>query len=272
MDANDIKIKCSEEGGSYFIIIDDVRYKCSYAESAILSTLLQNKGNFYSRDELAVIGWPGKLVSKNSVPVSMANLRKIFKNHTKLDVIENEKNKGYIITIDKIKLIPTEEAEVKDDKLDLTNVKITKPVLVNTDRKTKLTHIKSLISRGLAYPLFFVNMVFLLLVLFHNRSDLEPIQLSLTNSDRYIAVSTNDNNFLAKLNKDKINKQTEHHSFTNIASDLMLAKQEDKNIIFINSLGDRVIIDCLVNDKLESYSGDDIETIISELNEKGCEL
>lgn len=272
---NDIKVSCGEAGGSYFITVDDVRYKCSYAESAILNKMLQNKGDFYSKEELATIGWPGKLVSKNSVPVSMANLRKIFKNHTKLDVITNEKNKGYVIIVDKVKLTgttETTETEIQYEQPAISDVNRAPPASIDGGNQSKISNIKLIMSKGLAYPLLAVNIAFLLLILFYNQIDLEPFQVNVIKSDNYIAVSTNDNNFLAKLNKNKINQQNEHNSFTSIENDLILAKQESKNILFINSLGDRVVIDCLVDNKLVSYSGDDIEAIISELNEKGCKI
>lgn len=272
---NDIKVSCGEEGGSYFITVDDVRYKCSYAESAILNKLLQNKGHFYSKEELATVGWPGKLVSKNSVPVSMANLRKIFKNHTKLEVITNEKNKGYVIIVDKVKLTATTETtetERQHEQPSVPDVNIAPPAPIDSVNKSKLSNIKPFISKGLAYPLLVVNIAFLLFVLFYNESDLEPFQVNVIKSDSYIAVSTNDSNFMTRLNKDKIHQEAEHDNFTSIENDLMMAKQESKNILFINSLGDRVVIDCLVEDKLVSYSGDDIDAIISELNEKGCEI
>ncbi|MCE7657252.1 winged helix-turn-helix domain-containing protein, partial [Vibrio fluvialis] len=112
MASNYIYIDFSEEGGSYFIAVDQVRYKCSYAESAILAHLLNHKGEYYSKENLASIGWPGKLVSKNSVPVSIANLRKILKNHTQLDIIINEKNKGYVVVDPKI-LLSEAEAEAE---------------------------------------------------------------------------------------------------------------------------------------------------------------
>lgn len=271
----DIKVSCGEEGGSYFITVDDVRYKCSYAESAILHTMLQNKGNFYSKEELATIGWPGKLVSKNSVPVSIANLRKIFKNHTKLDVITNEKNKGYVIIVDKVKLIAkaeTTETGRQHEQPSVSNINVATPVSTSGVNQSKLNTIKMVMSRSMAYPLFVVNIAFLLFVISYNQSDLENFKINVVKSDNYIAVSTNDSNILTQFKKDKIDKKTDHDSFTSIEKDITLAKQENKNIIFINSLGDRVVIDCLAEDKLVSYSGNDIDAIISELNEKGCEI
>ncbi len=269
MDVNDIKVSCGEEGGSYFIIVDEVRYKCSYADSAILSNLLQSKGEFFSRDDLASIGWPGKLVSKNSVPVSIANLRKIFKNHTKLDVISNEKNKGYVVQVDKIKLVDT---DIKQEKPQDPISNEQSPELVNAVSKPKTNRIKSFASKLALYPLLFVNIVLLLIVLFYKQTAQEPSEIKVVNSDNYVAVFTGDSQVLSHLESMKSSQESTFRGFQNIEEELQLAKQENKHIYFINSSGERVVIDCLINDRLVSYSGDDIEKIVGELNEKGCKL
>ncbi len=270
MDVNDIKVSRGEEGGSHFITVDQVKYKCSYAESVILRQLLHNKGKFFSRDELASIGWPGKLVSKNSVPVSIANLRKIFKNHTKLDVISNEKNKGYVVLVNKLKLIDT---DVIQEKPQDTNAYGESPELVvDVVGKPKINRAWQLVSKVALYPLLFVNISLLILLLFFNQIDIESSNVNVTNNDDYIAVFTGDSQTLPLLESVKSNQESMHRGFQDIEEDLKLAKQKNKHILFINSLGGRVVIDCLVNDRLHSYSGDDIEKIIGELNEKGCTL
>ncbi|WP_417884320.1 winged helix-turn-helix domain-containing protein [Vibrio rumoiensis] len=273
MDANDIEVSCGKEGGNYFINVGDVRYKCSYAESEILSTLLQNKGTFFSKEELASIGWPGKLVSKNSVPVSMANLRKIFKNHTKLDVISNEKNKGYVIIVDKVKLAKTTKAEVPQEKLSNLHIEIEQPESIEVVATTSpLGRIRTLMSKSLAYPLLVINIILFSFIFFYNQSGVEPFPVNVINSDSSLAVFTKDSDLQQRFKNANHATNTKHHSFNSIENDLELAKQENKNILFINSLGDRIIIDCLVDETLISYSGNDIEAITNELNEKGCKI
>ncbi len=196
MDVNAIKVSCGEEGGSYFITVDEVRYKCSYADSAILSNLLQSKGKFFSRDELALIGWPGKLVSKNSVPVSIANLRKIFKNHTKLDVISNEKNKGYVIQVDKIKLVDVAINEEKSHEATLNNEA---PEFVEAVSTPKINKTKSFASKLALYPLLFVNIALFIIVLCYNQSEVEPSKVKIISSDNYVAVFTGDSQVLSHL-------------------------------------------------------------------------
>ncbi len=274
MDVNAIKVSCGEEGGSYFITVDEVRYKCSYADSAILSQLLQNKGQFFSRDDLAIIGWPGKLVSKNSVPVSIANLRKIFKNHTKLDVISNEKNKGYVVEVDKIKLVGVDnnqekshETAASDEPAELVEA-VSKPEI----NKPKINKTKLFASKLALYPLLFVNIALLIIALFYNQAALEPSKVKVINSANYVAVFTGDSQVLSHLESVKSHQESTPRGFQDIEQELKLAKQENKSIYFINSSGERVVIDCLVNDRLVSFSGNDIEKIVGELNEKGCKL
>ncbi|EPE6123746.1 winged helix-turn-helix domain-containing protein [Vibrio parahaemolyticus] len=269
MEVNDIKVSCGEEGGSYFITVDETRYKCSYAESVILSHFLNNKGKFFSRDELASIGWPGKLVSKNSVPVSIANLRKIFKNHTKIDVISNEKNKGYVVQVDKIKFI---DININREKSTDAITKDSSPELLDAFSESKINKTKLFVSKIALYPLLFVNIALLLIVFFFNHTGLEPSKVNVINNDDYIAVFTGDSQVLAQLESVKSSQESMLLRFQDIEEDLKLAKHENKNILFINSSGDRVVIDCLVNEQLVSFSGDDIEKIVSELNEKGCKL
>ncbi len=274
MDVNAIKVSCGEEGGSYSITVDEVRYKCSYADSAILSQLLHNKGQFFSRDDLAAIGWPGKLVSKNSVPVSIANLRKIFKNHTKLDVIFNEKNKGYVIQVEKIKLVGVETNQERP--LEATANEITAnnepSELVEAVSKPKINRTKLFVSKLALYPLLFVNIVLLIIALFYNQTVLEPSEVKVINSENYVAVFTGGSQVLSHLEGMKSSQESTPQGFLDIKEELKLARQENKSIYFINSSGERVVIDCLVNDQLVSFSGDDIEKIVGELNEKGCKL
>lgn len=269
MEDNDIKVSCGEEGGSYFITVGAVRYKCSYAESAILSHCLHNKGKFFSRDELETIGWPGKLVSKNSVPVSIANLRKIFKNHTKLDVIANEKNKGYVVQIDKVKLVDT---NINQEKVHETIADNEASESSDVARKPNINRTKLFVSKLALYPLLFVNIALLLIALFYNQTELELPKVNVIKSGNYVAVFTGDSQLLSYLESIQSSQESTLRGFQDIEEELKLARQENKNIYFINSSGERVVIDCLVNDQLVSFSGDDIEKIVGELNEKGCKL
>ncbi|EJG1446593.1 hypothetical protein CR446_RS23470, partial [Vibrio parahaemolyticus] len=131
---------------------------------------------------------------------------------------------------------------------------------------------KLFVSKIALYPLLFVNIALLLIVLFFNHTRLEPPKVNVINNDDYIAVFTGDSQVLAQLESVKSSQESMLLRFQDIEEDLKLAKHENKNILFINSSGDRVVIDCLVNDQLVSFSGDDIEKIVSELNEKGCKL
>lgn len=295
MSDNDIYVSVSEEGGSYFVIVDEVRYKCSYAEASILETLLQNKDDYYSREELAAIGWPGKLVSKNSVPVSIANLRKIFKNHTQLDVITNEKNKGYVVVEDKVKLLAGEVDTKADSEATATatatqvenapQVQPASEVVLDTDvvdlgaagntaeKDTSPSKLKRMLAKALTYPLLAFNIAFLLFISFYETNEVPISTLNVISEKDYVAVITSNNgstltNFLPLEGK----PLAEYNDFTSLESVVSTAVEQDKPVFIINSHGERVVVDCLRNQQVISFSGNDIEVIHSELEKQGCKL
>lgn len=52
-------------------------FKMARSEIYILKHLALNKGKVSSKQELASVGWEGRIVSNNSVPVAIGNIRKI---------------------------------------------------------------------------------------------------------------------------------------------------------------------------------------------------
>lgn len=278
MSDNHIYVSLSEEGGSYFVIVDEVKYKCSYAEAAILENLLKHKGDFYTKEDLATIGWPGKLVSKNSVPVSIANLRKIFKSHTQLDVISNEKNKGYVVVEDKVKLLvkdeaagfgPQAEVEVLPDSAVVGNSEH-----LATVKSDSVGHkLKNLLAKGCTYPLLALNIVLFLFITFYDANEVSPSTLSVINDNEYVAVITNSKGAaLANLLPLEGKSLVEYTDFASIESVVSMAVEQSKPVLLINSSGDRVVVDCLNSQQVISFSGDDIEAIHSELEKQGCKI
>ncbi|WP_394230928.1 winged helix-turn-helix domain-containing protein [Shewanella colwelliana] len=69
----------------------DSKFKLSKAEMKILQYFSSHPDNVISSEELLNIGWPKSIVSINSVPVAMANLRKILG----AGIIETVKGEGY---------------------------------------------------------------------------------------------------------------------------------------------------------------------------------
>ncbi|MGL4754746.1 MAG: winged helix-turn-helix domain-containing protein [Aeromonadaceae bacterium] len=53
------------------------RSKLSEAEARILEHLLENTGEYFSKEHLISIGWNGRPVSSNSLPVAIGNIRKL---------------------------------------------------------------------------------------------------------------------------------------------------------------------------------------------------
>ncbi len=292
MSGNNIYVSISDEGGSYFIVVDDVKYKCSYSESVLLSSLLKNKGTFYTKEQLAEIGWPNKLVSKNSVPVAIANIRKILKNHTKQEVITNEKNKGYSTLLSKVKFVEnsaekapplsgaepvSSQGDLKSNTADFTEktskkVEQTEPLATSSEKTTTSHTLKELLSTGLGFPLLAINLLIALFVYFNN--DIPPTkqEFEVINGKEYVAIYTGEPEFLSLLFGDNNNIVRKNVSALNIEDMLKIEIKNNKHVLFINNIDDRVIVDCLVKDELFSYSGDDISAIVDELKSNGCHI
>ncbi|MCE7635814.1 helix-turn-helix domain-containing protein [Vibrio fluvialis] len=268
MTSNYIYIDFSEEGGSYFIAVDKVRYKCSYAESAILAHLLNHKGEYYSKENLASIGWPGKLVSKNSVPVSIANLRKILKNHTQLDIIINEKNKGYVVVDPKI-LLSEAEAEAEAEAESMAEA----AQVINKKSPFPSVRLQQLTSQFIGYPLLVVNLILLVLFVLQSNNHIETSPVNIVQTNSYIAVlPNNDTTLFSKLVSNQQGSDTKEIAFSSLDKMIKQALQQNKHVLFINSIGNRAVIDCLRQESLVSYSGNDLDEIVQELKIHGCNL
>ncbi|MPY24361.1 winged helix-turn-helix domain-containing protein [Shewanella sp. YLB-07] len=59
------------------LVINEMTHKVAKAEISLLVFLYENQGHICSREQLASNGWPDRVVSSNSVPVAIGNLRKI---------------------------------------------------------------------------------------------------------------------------------------------------------------------------------------------------
>lgn len=282
MSDNCIYVSVSEDGGSYFIIVDEVKYKCSYSESAILSNLLANKGKFYTKEELATIGWPNKLVSKNSVPVAIANVRKIFKSHTNLDVITNEKNKGYTVLTDKVQLTETGIAvDAKDSVLQSVSIseseqntasKQTDAQSAAIEKKFQFGSVKRIALLSLGYPLLIVNIALLMLLIFGGRTTPKPAVVDVIDSDHHVAIYTKDNKAFSSL----ISTESDNDKVAVNTSTLQIiiekAIHDNKSVVFVNTVSNGVVVDCLQDKELFSYSGNDLEAIVANLKTKGCKI
>lgn len=284
MNNSDIQVTVSDEGGNYFIIVDQVKYKCSYSESVILASLLKNKETFFTKEKLAEIGWPSKLVSKNSVPVAIANIRKILKNHIKLDVIINAKSKGYSVITNKVKLVDTEvgidfqsEAQKESDdtiqNISNEHVETEKISFHLINNKKPLHSINRLIFSTIGYPLFFINIIFSAFIIMTNNYKLDLPSFNIINGKDYIVIhNSNDNDTISSLINEQNIIDSKSITFDTLEEKITTAINSRNKVFFINTFGDRVVIDCIVENELFSYSGDDITSIIDELKIHGCEI
>lgn len=253
-----------ESGGNFFIIINDEKFKCPYSEYAILRILVENKGAFYSNEQLIALGWPERIVSPNSVPVAITNLRKMFKNHTPSRIIENIKNKGY--TINKPQVI-------FDSGLSASNNDVHSPKETETETETvtNVNESKGYINRFLKFPLLIINLI-LFIYLGYTRYDfIDNVEneVDIASNSSAVIISSRGTN-IGKLsntfeNKDGIN-------FSDIEAELVKLEYLNKSIVFFSDYGRKIIIDCVVGDNLYSYSGNDLEKIVSDLNKDGCKL
>ena len=97
---------------------------------AILKKLLNEKNLYFTIEDLMLIGWPDRVVSVNSVPVAITNLRKTFKHHTAQKVILNTQNLGYIIGADS-------DVQIANSSL-LTDVAVKENYINKSEKKNVL--------------------------------------------------------------------------------------------------------------------------------------
>lgn len=88
-------ITVRQNNGNPSINTNTRRYKCSTPELYILKEMYNNKGQAVSRDKLLSTGWNGRIVSPNSIPVAIANLRRVFREITGNELIFTVKGFGY---------------------------------------------------------------------------------------------------------------------------------------------------------------------------------
>jgi len=89
-----INVDVNRKGMRNSISINGTVYKCSTPEANILLELYNNIGKTLSKEQLTSVGWPDRIVTSNSIIVSIANIRKMFKNHIMSEVIVTNLN-GY---------------------------------------------------------------------------------------------------------------------------------------------------------------------------------
>ncbi|NLQ21382.1 hypothetical protein HGO26_00565 [Shewanella sp. S-1] len=97
-----------KQGSDCFLIVGGKKYKCALSEMMIIERLYYKKGCVISKSDLANIGWPGRVVSSNSVPVAIANLRKIIREQHKSEVIITDKG-GYFFALNSDVTLVNEE-------------------------------------------------------------------------------------------------------------------------------------------------------------------
>ncbi|TVP11632.1 transcriptional regulator [Shewanella sp. MSW] len=131
-------ITVRQNNGNPTISTNTRRYKCSTPEFYILKEMYNNKGQAVSRDKLLSVGWYGRVVSPNSIPVAIANLRRVFREILGNELIFTVKGVGYGLDIMQVHLtidfildnqensIFEKEQKVKSNKLT-TNPKENQP-------------------------------------------------------------------------------------------------------------------------------------------------
>lgn len=83
----------------------------------ILTSLFENQNKSLSKEELTLIGWPGRVVTANSVIVAIANIRKILRHHFTEEIIFTDTT-GYIYHS---QLTVVADTTKKDDYLSYRN-------------------------------------------------------------------------------------------------------------------------------------------------------
>lgn len=78
---------------------EDIEIKLSQAETLIMVHFLTNVEQPFSRDSLLSIGWEGRPISPNSLPVAIGNLRKVFVNSATHVEIKSIPRAGYAFSV-----------------------------------------------------------------------------------------------------------------------------------------------------------------------------
>lgn len=272
-----INIEFIESRSEFFVRINDNKYRLPFSEYTIFRSLVENKGIYFSNEELITLGWPNKVVSSNSVPVAITNVRKLLRQHTPARVINNTKNKGYIITDERIicisqdKIQPSEisshvrKSDIFNDKKPISSSKSGKENRLRLSLKFK-SKIKFLIG----YPLLILNIIFISSILYIDHTD--NYKAKIITYDKYIVISDSKTTFNKKFFTSTSSAELITIPFNKLEDELKNEKYSNKNIVFYSNNGKKVIIDCIVDGELFSYSGNNLNSIASSLNRDGCKF
>lgn len=252
-----IVVEFFESGGNYFIVIENEKYKSPYSEYAILKKLLNEKNHYFTIEDLMLIGWPDRVVSVNSVPVAITNLRKIFKHHTAQKVILNTQNLGYIIGA--------------DSDVQIANSSLLTDVAVKEKIRLPINRVNQALDISLKFPLLIINIVFLAYILIAKTSlntkkdqiyDISQTQSAVIISPKGTHVKNLFDSITSTstLNIDELSKY-----LTDVST-------SEKSILFVSKYRQKIIIDCIRGNQLDSLYGDHVDKILSELKAIGCKL
>ncbi|UXB09967.1 helix-turn-helix domain-containing protein (plasmid) [Aeromonas dhakensis] len=137
------------------------KFKLSEAESKILEFLLENHGEYFSKEHLVSIGWGGRPVSSNSLPVAIANIRKLPSGE--LFSINNLTKVGYVLTKNEgvfISILPTPPIvdEIKSCNLknavepkQVSKISILRNKFGDLDGKKKLRYTQRLVTSAILF-------------------------------------------------------------------------------------------------------------------------
>lgn len=233
--------------------ISGVTYRLSLAEVLILTSMLESKGNPFSRDELLNIGWKERVVSQNSLTVAIGNIRKVI-----------NVNEELIITL------PKEGYKIDGDVSIISSITDGIPSSLNKDgiRFFGISRFfRVLLSKVSVIVISFS--VLLLVFLFIGRS------LLIENERLVRAYSVVNSNVVVVVTSEMADKQL-------VDKNIWLSKLEIKKgeymylsdnyelVVIVNTFQRLFIIDCIVGERVKSHVTFDKNKIMSIVTSGVC--
>lgn len=219
-------------------------YRISESEFYILEALFNNVGSTMDRGALSAIGWEGRIVSPNSIPVAINNLRRVLDNIAGDNSIYTEKGVGYGFK---------------------NNLKIN---IQFTSNKSKI-HSSPKKKEKKVNKFFWCNFVFLLIIFIYNLFLDKKILVDIYSKKTLIAlVAKGDDNVVIEL---ILNKQGYKFEDTLSLKEIH-ERGELKQWVVVNVNSGNYVLDCVGKDgkviALTSNKDSDLINVLS--SDTGC--
>ncbi|QQX79838.1 winged helix-turn-helix domain-containing protein [Shewanella sp. KX20019] len=235
------------------IEISGVEYQLSSAEMLILTSMFASKGRVFSRDELLYIGWEGRAISQNSLTVAIANLRK---------VIDVSNSGRFIITL------PKQGYKIDGDVLVFPLKSEVKPSLSESgiyDNPIwgELIRLCSLPSNKIYFFSCFTILAFLSVSFLFDTKVKERLYHT---PDYKVLIIITDGSSVDVL----LEQFPDLYQLDNDGAGGLSLVDKYKLVVIFNTVQRVFIIDCIDDNKVESYISFDGQAVIKMLASGAC--